>query len=34
VPFHPLIRMKVETFEPDQLPDDLRSSQAVKPGSK
>jgi len=34
VPFHPLIRMKVETFEPDQLPDDLRGSQAVKPGSK
>ncbi|MBT5925768.1 MAG: orotate phosphoribosyltransferase [Verrucomicrobia bacterium] len=34
VPFHPLIRMKVEAFQPDQLPDDLKSSQAIKPGSK
>ena len=34
VPFHPLIRMKVETFQPDQLPDDLKSSEAIKPGSK
>ena len=34
VPFHPLIRMKVETFQPDQLPDDLKGSEAMKPGSK
>ena len=34
VPFHPLIRMKVETFQPYQLPDDLKSSEAIKPGSK
>lgn len=34
VPFHPLIRMKVETFEPDQLPEDLQGSEATKPGSK
>jgi orotate phosphoribosyltransferase len=34
VPFHPLIRMKVETFQPDHLPEDLRNTEAVKPGSK
>jgi orotate phosphoribosyltransferase len=34
VPFCPLIRMKVETFQPDELPDDLKDVEAVKPGSK
>ena len=34
VPFRSLIRMKVETFQPDQLPDDLKGSEAMKPGSK
>jgi orotate phosphoribosyltransferase len=33
-PFHALVKLNVETFEPDQLPPDLASSQAVKPGSK
>jgi len=29
-----LISMQVETFDPNQLPADLASSPAVKPGSK
>jgi orotate phosphoribosyltransferase len=34
VPLHSLIRMKVETFPPDQLPPDLAATPAVKPGSR
>jgi orotate phosphoribosyltransferase len=34
VPFHSLIALKVEAFEPDQLPPDLAKIPAVKPGSK
>ena len=34
VPFHSLIALQVETFDPNNLPPDLASSQAVKPGSK
>lgn len=33
VPFHSLIRLKVEAFPPDQLPADLAQIPAVKPGS-
>ena len=33
-PFHSLLSMKVETFAPDNLPDDLKGSEAIKPGSK
>ncbi len=34
VPFQSLIALKVEAFEPDQLPPDLAKIPAVKPGSK
>jgi len=34
VPFYPLIQMKVETFQPDALPEDLQQTEAIKPGSK
>ena len=34
VPFHSLIALKVEAFEPDQLPPDLAKIPAAKPGSK
>lgn len=34
VPFASLIRLKVETFDPAELPEDLRGVPAVKPGSK
>jgi orotate phosphoribosyltransferase len=33
-PFVSLVRMNVETFDPDKLPPDLESIPAVKPGSK
>ena len=33
-PFVSLLKLDVETFEADQLPDDLRGTPAVKPGSK
>ena len=33
-PFHSLVRMQVETFPPDRLPDDLKAIPAIKPGSK
>ncbi len=33
-PFVSLVRMNVETFEPDKLPADLQGIPAVKPGSK
>jgi orotate phosphoribosyltransferase len=34
VPFASLISLKVEAFEPDKLPPDLKAIPAVKPGSK
>jgi orotate phosphoribosyltransferase len=34
VPFLSLVALQVETFEPDNLPEDLRGIPAVKPGSK
>lgn len=33
-PLVSLISMVVETFEPDNLPDDLKNTPAIKPGSK
>lgn len=33
VPLHSLLQMVVETFEADNLPEDLRGIEAVKPGS-
>jgi orotate phosphoribosyltransferase len=33
-PFVSLVQMNVETFEPNNLPDDLKSTPGVKPGSK
>lgn len=33
VPFIPLVSLRVETFSPDQLPEDLAAIPAVKPGS-
>ncbi len=33
-PFVSLVQMKVETFDPANLPEDLRSTPAIKPGSK
>ncbi len=33
VPLHSLLKMIVETFDPDHLPDDLRETEGVKPGS-
>ncbi|RHW18429.1 orotate phosphoribosyltransferase [Sphingomonas gilva] len=34
VPFFPLIRLEVPTFEPDSLPPELAAIPAVKPGSR
>lgn len=34
VPFPSLLSLKVEAFEPDKLPPDLKAIPAVKPGSK
>jgi orotate phosphoribosyltransferase len=34
VPFESLLSLKVEAFEPDKLPQDLKGLPAVKPGSK
>jgi orotate phosphoribosyltransferase len=34
VPLFSLLRMRVETFEPGNLPPDLAAIPAVKPGSK
>ncbi len=34
VPFHALVKMQVETFPADQVPEDLKSTPAIKPGSK
>jgi orotate phosphoribosyltransferase len=34
MPFHSLIALQVEAFEPDRLPPDLAKIPAVKPGSK
>jgi len=34
VPFHSLIALKVEAFEPDKLPPDLAKIPVVKPGSR
>ncbi len=33
-PFVSLVQMNVETFDPENLPEDLKGSTAVKPGSK
>ena len=33
-PFVSLVQMNVETFDPENLPADLKGTQAVKPGSK
>ena len=33
-PFVSLVQMNVETFDPENLPDDLKGTEAVKPGSK
>jgi orotate phosphoribosyltransferase len=33
-PFISLVRLNVETFEPDKLPPDLAGTPAIKPGSK
>jgi orotate phosphoribosyltransferase len=34
VPFHPLIRLDVPSYEPDALPPELAAMPAVKPGSR
>ncbi|MEY3984781.1 MAG: hypothetical protein RLZ59_226 [Pseudomonadota bacterium] len=34
VPFHPLIRLDVPTYEADKLPPELASIPAIKPGSR
>ena len=34
VALHSLLAMEVETFEADNLPEDLQNTEAVKPGSK
>jgi orotate phosphoribosyltransferase len=34
VPFHALVKIQVETFSPDNLPEDLKKTPAIKPGSK
>ena len=34
IPLHSLVKMEVETFEPDQLPEDLAVTEAAHPGSK
>ena len=33
VPLHSLLKMVVKTFDPDHLPEDLRGTEGVKPGS-
>ena len=33
-PFVSLVQMNVETFDPSNLPDDLKNTPAIKPGSK
>jgi orotate phosphoribosyltransferase len=33
VPLHSLLKMYVETLDPDHLPEDLRGTEGVKPGS-
>ena len=33
-PFFSLVKLNVETFEPDKLPPDLAGTPAIKPGSK
>lgn len=33
-PFVSLVQMNVETFDPENLPDDLKGTPAIKPGSK
>jgi orotate phosphoribosyltransferase len=33
-PFVSLVQMNVETFDPANLPEDLRATAAIKPGSK
>ena len=34
VPFFPLIQLNFPTYAPDELPDELAASEAVKPGSR
>lgn len=34
VPFYPLVEIKFPTYAPDELPEHLQNSQAVKPGSR
>jgi len=34
VPFFPLIALNFPTYAPDELPDELRGSEAIKPGSR
>ena len=34
VPFFPLIRLEVPTYQPDQLPPELEAMPAIKPGSR
>ncbi|MEH3122632.1 MAG: orotate phosphoribosyltransferase [Sphingomonas phyllosphaerae] len=34
VPFFPLIRLEVPTYQPDDLPPDLQAIPAIKPGSR
>ena len=34
VPFHPLIRLEVPTYQPDALPPELAAIPAIKPGSR
>ena len=34
IPFYSLLTMKVETYDPGELPEDLKSITPVKPGSK
>lgn len=33
IPVHSLLKLQVETFDPDDLPEDLKAINAVKPGS-
>lgn len=33
-PFHSLVKLEIETFQPDALPPDLQALAAIKPGSK
>jgi orotate phosphoribosyltransferase len=34
IPFYPLIRLTVPTYQPDALPPELQSIPAEKPGSR